>query len=321
MNTEHDLTQTEATRIRLEDALKVFDTLDVSETTRADYKARIGHFLKTTRKSGLTRNSFLDYKRSLADRTNIAISTKNKYLAAARVFLRELYRFGYLPVDVTVNVRSFDQSKRHKRLGITEEEMAQVVASVRDLPCTPDATRLRALLTLLGLQGLRQVEICRLDITDIDLVGMRAMVHGKGRDDKEAIDLHPETVRAIREYVETNKVADGPLFVGRSNNSRRLSTRGVRLIIGQLLKQLGIEKSVHGFRHYFTTRLVKTYAGDLLAVAQYTRHRSLEMLQIYDDSVRRQNDLPRFYRSFGGLKFGPEDPSASDNGNYRKQKI
>jgi integrase len=289
----------------------VFDTLDVAESTREDYKRRIARFLRHARKTGLERNTFLDYKRSLANRTDIAVATKNKYLSAARIFLKELYRLGYLPADLTANVKGFRQSRRHKRFGITDTEMQAITERIRSLPLSPDSARLRAILCLLGLQGLRQIEVTRLDVSDLDLAHKTALVRGKGSDDKEPVDLHPETVRSIQEYLETNRLADGPLFVGRSNNSRRLTTRGLRLIIGQILKDLGIGKTVHGFRHYFVTCLIRAYGGDLLTVAQYTRHRSLEMLQVYNDNIKRQEDLPRFYRTFRNLKFSEKNAPTS----------
>ncbi|OGE46257.1 hypothetical protein A3B39_02950 [Candidatus Daviesbacteria bacterium RIFCSPLOWO2_01_FULL_37_10] len=132
-----------------------------------------------------------------------------------------------------------------------------------------------------------------------------AFIHGKGRDDKEPVSLHPETVKTLKEYLKISNVADGPLFTSISNyhKNQRLTTRAIRKIIVKLLKELGIEKSVHGFRHYFTTTLIKTYKGDLLEVAQYTRHRSLEMLQVYNDAIKREADLPRFYSAFDGLSF------------------
>jgi len=45
-------------------------------------------------------------------------------------------------------------------------------------------------------------------------------VQGKGRDDKEVINLHPQTVKALREYLQANKLADGPLSVSNSNNGK-----------------------------------------------------------------------------------------------------
>ncbi len=47
-------------------AERIFDLLDVKETTRTDYKSRIDSFLDFTSKHGVNRNSFLDYKRELA---------------------------------------------------------------------------------------------------------------------------------------------------------------------------------------------------------------------------------------------------------------
>ena len=154
-------------------------------------------------------------------------------------------------------------------------------------------------------QGLRQVEITRLDIKDIDLIRKTAFIRGTGEEDKELIYLHPETIKHLKDYLKTNMVKDGPLFVSQSNNhkNKRLTTRGLRLIIKKVLNDLEIDKSVHGFRHYFTTTLIKNYKGDLLEVAQYTIYKSLEMLQVYNDNLRQKSDLPRYYRAFRGVSF------------------
>jgi len=40
---------------------------------------------------GINRNSFLEFKRALAERTDLAVSTKNKYLATAKIFLKEAF--------------------------------------------------------------------------------------------------------------------------------------------------------------------------------------------------------------------------------------
>lgn len=288
-----------------EKAERVFDLLDVSEATRQDYKYRIGLFLDFTSERGFNRNSFLEFKRSLAERTDLAVSTKNKYLATAKIFLKEANRQGALPADITQNIKTFSQSKKHKRDGLNDEEMSKLTEAIKVLPETPQNARLKAILSLLVFQGLRQVEITRLDIKDIDFISKTAFIQGKGRDDKEPINLHPEAVKALQGYLKSYKIADGALFTSQSNNSKnkRLTTRAVRDIVKETLNALGIEKTTHGFRHYFTTTLIKTYKGDLLEVAQYTRHKSLEMLQVYNDNIKREADLPRFYRAFNGVKF------------------
>lgn len=286
-------------------AEKVFDSLDVSGNTRVEYKSRIGLFLNFTQENGINHNSYLEFKRYLINRTDFSTSTKNKYLATARIFLKELNREGILPVDITQNIKTFSQDKKHKKDGLNEEEMTRLVLKLKELPATSETARLKAFLALLALQGLRQIEIIRLDVKDLDLVAKMAYIQGKGKDDKEPIDLHPETVKTLKEYLRSNKKASGPLFTSRSNNSlnKRLTTRAIRKIVTCFLKQVGVEKGVHGFRHYFTTTLIKTYKGDLLEVAQYTRHKGLEMLQVYNDSIKKQADLPRFYNAFKEISF------------------
>jgi integrase len=286
-------------------AEKVFDLLDVSEATRDDYKYRINSFLAFVAGRGFNRNSFLDYKRYLKDRTDFAIATKNKYLITAKVFLKEMTRQGLIPADITLNIKTFSQSKKHKRDGLNDEEMTLLVEEIKQLSDTPENTRLKAIISLLALQGLRQVEITRLDVSDLDLAGKRAFIQGKGQDDKEPIDLHPETIKNLKLYLKSNKISSGALFVSRSNNHRgkRLTTRAIRRLVKERLSTLGIEKCVHGFRHYFTSTLIKTYKGDLLEVAQYTRHKGVEMLMIYNDNIKRQADLPRYYNAFKGLNF------------------
>lgn len=286
-------------------ALSVFDQLDVSETTRADYKARLPYFMGYIETNGLDHNAYLNFKRHLAKRTDIAVATKNKHLATASVFLKELHRAGVIPVDLTLNVKGFTQNKKHKRDGLNDQEISKLSEHIKELPTTKGNTRIKALLSLLALQGLRQVEITRLNVNDIDLVANKAFVTGKGVQDKEPVDLHPDTTKALKEYMEKNKIRDGALFVSISNRAKdqRLTTRGLRLIVKNFMLPLEIDRCVHGFRHFFTTRLIKVYKGDLLDVARYTRHKSLEMLQVYNDSVKSEADLPRYYQAFEGVSF------------------
>jgi integrase len=185
---------------------------------------------------------------------------------------------------------------------LNEQEVEKLCQHLRELPDTFKTVRLRAIVALLLLQGLRTVEICRLDVADVDIANGRLQVLGKGRDDKEHIFLHPQTVKALRTYQRSSQMRDEtlPLFTslwGKTKDSR-LTTRGLRHIVKELLAELSIEKSVHGFRHTFVTTLVKSYKSDLLRVAKYSRHRSVETLQVYNDSLIDKQDLAKYYGSF-----------------------
>lgn len=283
----------------------IFDSLDILESTKKEYEYRISPFISFIQSNGFTRNSYLEYKRQLSQRTDLGISSKNKYLIVAGIYCKELHRRGFLPTDITQNVKSFQQSRKHKKDGLTENEVQKILCYIQTLQGNKNICRIKALLSLLILQGFRQIEIVRLNVNDLDLTSQSAFIQGKGKDDKEIVDLHPVTVATLKEYIRKNKIADGALFISTSNNSRRrrLTTKSIRNLINPLLRSLEIDKSCHGFRHYFTTKLIQSYKGDLLTVAQYTRHKSLEMLQVYNDTIKHKEDLPKYYETFSNINF------------------
>ena len=287
----------------LEKAKKIFDFLDVNETTKNDYKMRIEVFINFIKASGINNDSFLNFKKFLREKVDWSVSTKNKYLATARVFLKELHKRGYLPVDITQNIKTFNQVKKHKKIGLTEEEVKKVLNFIRTLPDSQKNLRLKTIFSLLIFQGLRQIEIARLKINDIDFTNKIIYVQGKGQDDTEPVPIHPETLKYLKKYLQTNKIENGYIFVCRSNNHKNypLTTRSIRGFVKSVFKYLNINKTTHGFRHYFVTKLLREYQGNIIEVAKYTRHKSLEMLQVYNDDIRRFDDLPRFYKSFSSI--------------------
>jgi len=281
------------TRARAE---TIFDGLDVSETTRKDYSARVGLFLSYVQANGFNQQSYFSFKRHLQTQTRYTVSTKNKYLATARVFLKELNRRGILPIDITHNVKQFRQSKRHKKEGLTDREVQLISVKLKFLAPTLRNTRLRALFALLAFQGLRQIEVVRLDVTDIDFNRKIAYVHGKGTDDKEPVYLAPATVKALKEYLRVHKLKRGALFRSLGNRkSERISTMTIKRDMGDLFYELGIEKTVHGFRHFYVTELLKSM--DVRDVRKFSRHRSLEMLMVYDDEVNVERKAHHVFKA------------------------
>lgn len=284
-----------------EKAQEIFSLLDISSSTCEDYTYRIGLFLEFISEKGFNKNSFLEFKRYLKGRDDFTAATKNKYLASARVFLKELARNGVIPVDITLNIKSFKQSKKHKKKGLSEGEITKLSERIRDLPDTPRNARLKVLFCLFALQGLRQIEAVRLNVEDLDLVNGLAWIQGKGEDDKELIYLHPETVRGLRNYVREVGIGSGALFKSLSNNkSKRLTSRAIKQGFGALFEELGINKTVHGFRHYFVTHLLKSF--DVGTVRKFSRHKSLDMLIVYDDEINLAEKKDKVFACFEGIK-------------------
>lgn len=291
------------------EAKKAFDYLPISETTRDDYKLRVGDFVEFIKINGLNRNTLLDYRKHLEARTDYSISTKNKYFTTAKRYCGVLYNAHILPTDITkdlsgVELKGFKQSRLHKKDGVSQAEVDRLASYFRGLDESKQNLRLKAIFSLLIYQGLRQVEIVRLDVSDLDLRAGKAFVQGKGRDDKEPIALHPYTVNALQAYLTAYNKKSGAVFTCESNRAygERLTTLSLRRTVKGVLKQLDIENSTHGFRHYFTTNMIKNYHGDLLKVAHYTRHRRLDMLQVYNDALDAEQDLPNYINAFEGVK-------------------
>lgn len=171
---------------------------------------------------------------------------------------------------------------------------------IRSLENTPKNARKKALFCLLALQGLRQIEIIRLNVKDVDLANKIAFIQGKGRDDKELVHFHPETVKTLKEYMKANKIADGALFKSLGNRkSERITTMTIKREVKGMLAPLGIEKTVHGFRHYYITTLLKKL--DVRDVRKFSRHSSLEMLIVYDDEIDIAHKAIEVFQAFNDI--------------------
>ncbi len=278
----------------------IFNTLDIQPSTKTEYQKRILKFFRFMETQTITRDLLLAYKQYLRDDNTLGISSKNKYLTTARIALREMYRQGLTPIDLSVGVSSFQQNIKHKVNGLTEEEVVKICKYLKELDKSFKNARLRALVSLLLFQGLRQIEICRLDFNDIDLANGTIKVLGKGREDKEYIKLHPQSIKALRSYQKASHAKYGAAFYSLNGKSKgkRLTTRGLRQIIQKLFSALDIEKTVHGSRHFFTTELIKYYKSDLTTVARFTRHNSLNVLQVYNDEIASEDDPEQLAKAF-----------------------
>jgi len=276
--------------------------MDVSDSTVADYAGRLKPFIEYVAAHGITEDSFLSYKRLLASDKSLSISTKNKKLTVARLLLRELHRRGHLARDITLGVKGFQQTKKHKLSGLDDDDIALLREWVStNCDRSPKNLRLTCMLLLLAYHGLRQIELCRLDYEDVDFASSTVLILGKGRDDKEMVHLNPEVTTMLRRYCKAYRIANGRLFFSISNNAsngKPLTTRGLRATVTRLFNELGIDKNVHGLRHWYVSRLVQEFPGDLFLVMSFSRHRSLDQLQVYNDSITQAKAYPQHDKAF-----------------------
>ena len=138
-----------------------------------------------------------------------------------------------------------------------------------------------AIVYLMGVEGMRTVEVHRMNREDIDMDMNSIFVRGKGHDRR--IFPCDETMAHLRAYLAAcpAKVAkDGaftPMFLSdsRANKFGRLARNGIRYIINQALVEAGFKRpgvSCHALRHSAGTNL---YAAtkDLRLVQDTLGHR------------------------------------------------
>lgn len=269
--------------------------------TNQEYKSRIHlflHFLQENPNLQQDEDLLLHYKRYLEKFQQYTVSTKNKYFIAAKVFLQELARKGHLQRDITSGISGFQENKLHKKDGLTDEEIKLLFHVIREIATPNEKARIQAIVSLLVYQGLREIELVRIKVENI-LNNGTIKILGKGRDDYEIIYLNPETVRALETYIDCYHLRSGYLFFSTSNNKSKgqIDTRSIRMIITNIFKQIGITKNVHCIRHYFATKVVRNFENPLEAI-RFTRHRSLQMLNVYYDKEKVQTQLPKFFSAF-----------------------
>lgn len=278
----------------------IFDNMDIMESSKQDYLARLPRFIRFVEMHGVNRDLLLHYKQSLRDDVTLGVSAKNKYLNTARIVLRELYRQGKLAFDLSVGVKSFKQDSRHKVIGLNKQEVERICQHLQTLDNSLKNARLKVIVALLLFQGLRQIEVCRLDVSDIDLTNKSIYIVGKGRIDREPIHIHPETAKVLTQYLRSSQVKHGPLLthINRQTSGERLTTRGLRMIFQNLLQELDIDRTTHSTRHFFATELIRHFKSDLTTVAKFTRHSSIEMLNTYNDELLSTSKYQEYSRIF-----------------------
>ena len=278
----------------------IFKGLDVSPLTAKKYTTDGRDFVEFLQMSLFNINTFREYKTHLLNRADISAKTKRVKLVAASLLLKELYRFGLLPMDITTNTKGIQVTHGHTKDGLSHDEILNVRQYIDSIDDQVKRARLNAIFTLLALQGLRQFEICNLTIEDVNLYDAQINVKGKGRDDKELIDLRPQTAQALKDYLKLSKRKSGFVFVSMQGTSKdeRLTERGFRKMFETIFEKLGIERSVHGFRHYFVTKILDATNGDVATTQKFSRHKTIQAVMFYDDRKQKKALLPTINAAF-----------------------
>jgi len=151
----------------------------------------------------------------------------------------------------------------------------------------------RVIFELLYGCGIRNAELCGMDLRDIHWKNDAILVRGKGRKERP-VPLGDAAAQALREYLPVRAAKfeaagrgvhahEGPLLVNqRLRGDARLTTRSVGRIVKRIALARGLPEDVHPhtLRHAFGTHLLEAGA-DLRSIQELLGHERLSTTQRY----------------------------------------
>lgn len=216
-------------------------------------------------------------------------ATRNAHIAAIKSlvkFGRKVGKCSYSLEDITSepvtayrDTRGVDAPTYKRMLALCDRS---TLAGSRDY----------ALLRLLWDTALRRGEVSKANLEDLD--ASRLFILGKGRgSQKEAITLAVKTQEAIAQWLDLRQQRGklqptDPLFcaLDKAHLGQRLSGTSIYRIVRAYGEAAGVTRifSPHRVRHSSITAALDANQGNVRATQQFSRHRSIETVQRYDDN-------------------------------------
>jgi len=270
-------------------------SIDASESTVAAYKWELRHFEKWCAPRELLDLTKIDLARYLSERRVIGQcgdATIRRSVNALKAFYS--FALGKRSPARTLPVPS---AKRRKQRTLNWNQALAVMSSCD----TSDARGRRNLAIIcLGLDsGLREAELCRLSVAQLDLSTARLTVRVKGGNDGDGI-FGPHTVAALASWLAERPAYAAPgvdtvfVSIGGDTPGRALTPSGLRCIFRRIGRLAGLEQgfSPHDLRRSFATmshklgaptRIVQVAGrwSDVQMVERYTQSLSVEDMAPY----------------------------------------
>ena len=293
--------------------------IDRKETTMRGYMTAIRRFSSWLSANKITlqtatRTDVIAYRDYLKD-SDLKAGTRTQYFRAAKALIHWAFCEHLILEDIGDNVHGekTDASK-HKRKAVNSEDVPRIAESIDR--STSNGKRLYAMFILTVVNGLRDVELERLNVGDIHQHNDRFLIylHGKGHDsaDQEQV-LIPEIKNAIDDYLSSRSdkyTSKSPLFVSDSNrgkpgsikgyesdgtpiyNTGRMAANVISGIFKDLLKANGIDDpqiTAHSLRHCCATTAIEG-GLQLYDVQHLMRHCDPKTTEIY---IHSADDIER----------------------------
>lgn len=229
----------------------------------------------------ITKDDIRSYLKYL-DKLKYKNSSISRHLSSLRTFYSFLVNEGVIESNI---FKSISSPKKKKQLpNFLQYDEVEKMLSVCDLK-EPLHIRNRLIIETLYDTGIRVSELVNIKLNDLNIATKEIRVLGKGSKERIVyfgdyeIDILNLYLNQARPKLLKNKSSDYLLL---NHLGDRLTDRGVRLIIDDVIKKASLKHKVspHTLRHTFATHLLNEGA-DLKSVQELLGHSSLSTTQIY----------------------------------------
>lgn len=195
----------------------------------------------------MTRPHIELYVRWMEEERGYAPATTARRLSTVAGFYRFAVIDGYLDRSPAEDVRRPHVPEESQNLGLDRMELGAIVAAGR--ASSPDDA---ALITLLGLLGLRVSEACHVNIEDMGTERGHRTLHVIGKGNKPALIPLPVPVARVLDAAAGDRGC-GPLI--RTRTGRRMDRNAATRTVHRLAKRAGIGHKIgcHSLRHAYIT--------------------------------------------------------------------
>jgi len=228
----------------------------------------------------------LKYRQNMAER-GLAPATINRRLASLRSMINLANFLGLVPWRLAIRGKKLQRYRDTRGPGLKAIQTMIVLAGQQ---ANPRGARDVAILRLLFGLALRRGEVAALLISDVDLNRGLIAVKGKGRSEKEFLEIPPKVAESLSAWMDVRGTESGPMFKGISTggNIGNVATtgNGIYNLVRQFGGLAGTLTRPHGLRHTAITeacRNANKIGLTIKDVKDFSRHADLKTLELYWD--------------------------------------
>ncbi len=284
---------------------------DAASDTLMTYRRQVQQFVnwcdrQKINPAEVTKDDIKQYRRWMIEERKFKPASIALKLSVVKRFYQAAVERGLIAINPALGVKP-PREKRDPAERITYLEKPEVEKLLEAIPQdgTLKAARDRAMLAIMALEGPRTVELHRANISDVVQQGGKLGIRVEGKRNIRIVPLTPDIANLLMHYLETREEngetlkPSSPLFVAVGNRAggKRISRRGIRLIVDSYLKQTALKQtpgrtiSAHSLRHTAGTLALRSGA-ELRQVQDLLGHADPRTTCIYAHVADRWENNP-----------------------------